>query len=304
MIDLINKNTLISSDDTAKIFKKNQPFKHVVIDDFFDADFCQKLLNEFPQFDKKKARNESGKIGRKAVHERVLELGDAYRKLDQLIKGEAFIQLIEKITGIDGLIYDPYYYGGGTHNNLHGQDLDPHVDFTHHPKTGMHRRLNLIVYLNHEWQKDWGGNIELHKNPRLEPKDDQIVSIEPLFNRAVIFETNNISWHGFPRINLPEDKKNISRKSFALYYYSKKREEKITTHSTIYVDRHLPERFKPGLTLSEQDVQEIKLLLSRRDQHLKRLYNNIIQLTSKTAEIKYRIIRRLAFSFNKHFLKK
>ncbi len=304
MIDLINKNTLISSDKTAKIFKKNQPFKHAIIDGFFDADFCQSLLNEFPQFDKQKARNESGKIGRKAVHERILDLGESYQKLDQLIKSQKFIELIEKITGIDGLIYDPYYYGGGTHNNLHGQDLDPHVDFTHHPKTGMHRRLNLIVYLNHEWDKDWGGNIELHKNPRLEPKDDEIVSVEPLFNRAVIFETNNISWHGFPRINLPEDKKNTSRKSFALYYYSKKRDEKITTHSTIYVDRHLPERIKAGVTLSEEDVQEIKLLLTRRDQHLKRLYNNIINLTSKTAEIKYRIIRRLAFSFNKHIFKR
>ena len=297
MTALLNSSTIKNSDKISAQFSQEKPFKHVIIDNFFTDTFCQDLLNEFPDFDEKLAMNENGISGRKAVYEHISDLGGSYKKLDELVKNNDFITLIEKFTGINGLKYDPYYYGGGTHNNLDGQDLDPHVDFTHHPKTGFHRRMNLIVYLNHEWQKEWGGNIELHKNPRLEPQLDEIISVEPLFNRAVIFETNNISWHGFPKIDLPAAKKHLSRKSFALYYYTNSRDKKVKNHSTIYVERHLPERFKAGLTLSENDVEEIKTLLNRRDQHLQRLYGYISALTERTADIKYRILRRLSFFF-------
>lgn len=291
MKDLVNLINVDSKHEIHNKFINNLPFKHVVIDDFFKSEYCQKLLEEFPNFDEKLATNENGEVGRKAVHEHITDLGENFTKLDALVKNKEFIQLIETYTGIEGLHFDPHYFGGGTHNNLEGQDLDPHVDFTNHPITGEHRRLNLIVYLNHEWEKDWGGNIELHKNPRLEPDQDEIISVKPLFNRAVIFETNNISWHGFPRITLPEDKKHISRKSFALYYYSKERENKTQTHSTIYVERHLPQHIKVGVTLTEEDVQEIKTLLARRDQHLKRLYGYITELTGKTAGLKYKVLR-------------
>jgi hypothetical protein len=287
MNNILNKSSIEQSLDIGKKFVQNMPFKHVVIEDFFTSDFCQKLLEEFPSFDEKLAMNENGDVGRKAVHEHISDLGSAYKKLDELVKNQDFISLIETYTGIKGLKYDPYYFGGGTHNNLEGQDLDPHVDFTHHPISGQHRRMNLIVYLNKEWEKEWGGNIELHKNPRLEPDQDEIVSVEPLFNRAVIFETNDISWHGFPRISLPDDKKSLSRKSFALYYYTDSREEKIKPHSTIYVERHLPERIQQGVKLSANDLQEIKTLLKRRDQHLERLYGYITSLTEETAGLKY-----------------
>ncbi len=153
--------------------------------------------------------------------------------------------------------------------------------------TGHHRRLNLIVYLNKEWDKSWGGNIEFHKNPRLEPEHDEIISVKPLFNRAVIFETNNISWHGFPRIELPETKKDLSRKSFALYYYTDQRDQQIKPHSTIYVERHLPTRYEAGMTIEAEDIQEIKTLLARRDQHLERLYNNITHLMTETRDLKW-----------------
>jgi Rps23 Pro-64 3,4-dihydroxylase Tpa1-like proline 4-hydroxylase len=299
MLEIINTNITQNKQSILNDFTQNKPFKHVVLDNFFTTDFCQKLVDDFPQFDEKLAIDENGTIGNKAVHQQITFIGENYKHLDSLVKSRDFIDLIEKCTGIKGLLYDPHYFGGGTHENLHGQDLDPHVDFTHHPKTGYHRRLNLIVYLNHEWKKDWGGNIELHKNPRLETDQDEIISVLPLFNRAVIFETNNISWHGFPRINLPDDKKDLSRKSFALYYYSKKRSKKIKTHSTIYVERHLPENIKAGKTLTQADVQEIKTLLARRDQHIHRLYNYITDLTAKTSEIKYKILRKLSQFINK-----
>ncbi len=283
----LNPTTIQQIDGLTRTFASNKPFKHLVMDDFFKPEFAEKMLNEFPQFEKKLAMNENGEVGRKAVHEKVTGIGPTYQQLDSLAQNKEFLKWVEKVTGIENLIYDPYYFGGGTHNNLSGQDLDPHVDFTHHPMTGHHRRLNLIVYLNKEWDKSWGGNIEFHKNPRLEPKHDEIISVEPLFNRAVIFETNNISWHGFPRIELPEAQKELSRKSFALYYYTDQREQKIKPHSTIYVERHLPSRYEAGMKLEATDLLEIKTLLKRRDQHLERLYNNITHLMTETSDLKW-----------------
>jgi len=102
-----------------------------------------------------------------------------------------------------------------------------------------------------------------------------------LYNRAVIFETTEWSWHAFPRIALPADRQSLTRKSIALYFYTKERpaDELADTHSTIYVDRPLPERFQAGLTLGAADVEELRILLARRDQHNQRLYRDVTSLT-------------------------
>jgi len=268
--------------DTAR------PFRHLVLDDFFEPEYAESLLAEFPVFDVAKAMNENGEIGAKCVHDNLPELGAPYQSLDEYIQSREFLGWLERVTGIDELVYDPDYFGGGTHENRHGQDLDPHVDFNKHPKTGLHRRLNLIVYLNREWRDDWGGAIELHKNPRLPPAQNEIEYVQPKFNRAVVFETTHWSWHGFERINLPEgDDDRRSRKSVALYFYSKTRptEEQTKPHSTIYVDRPLPDNIQPGTTLSEEDYQRISILTARRDQHLKRLYDYISDLSAQNEEL-------------------
>ena len=101
---------------------------------------------------------------------------------------------------------DLAYFGGGTHENLQGQDLDAHIDFNYHPLTRQHRRLNLIIYLNEQWQDEWGGSLQLHRDPTLPPQSDEIVTVTPLLNRCVIFETSERSWHGFRRIDLPADR--------------------------------------------------------------------------------------------------
>ena len=118
------------------------------------------------------------------------------------------------LTGIPDLLPDTNMFGGGTQNR-HGQELDAHIDFNYDPQTKLHRRLNLLVYLNKEWDESSGGSIELHSNPR-KPDENQIASFTPLLNRAVVFETNEYSWHGFPRINLPADKRVLSRGAIGL----------------------------------------------------------------------------------------
>jgi hypothetical protein len=299
MIDqLLNKKTLAQAAAITQDFAQAQPFKHVVIDDFFTPEYCQTLLDQFPDFNNKDAIDENHKLGKKAVVQTVAQIGSAYKQLDQLVQGAAFLNLIEGITGIPNLIYDPHYIGGGTHNNLDGQELDPHVDFTHHPMTTHHRRLNLIVYLNHQWESDWGGNIEFHQNPRLSPEKDQIKSVLPLFNRAVIFETHNHSWHGFSPIQLPQDLKSLSRKSFALYYYTDKRQDAIDPHSTIYVERHLDPKFSAGLELTAEDVNQLQVMLGRRDQHLQRLYQTITKQTIEISQLKTQVLRLKTLGLN------
>ena len=242
----INPSVLERRRALHQSFKEEQPFRHVVIDGFFQPAFCTALLKQFPAFDEKGAINEDGVVGRKSTQERVRSLGQPYEELDDLVHSTEFLQLIGTVTGIDDLRYDPYYFGGGTHENRHGQDLDPHVDFNYHPVTHQHRRLNLIVYLNEEWDTRWGGALQLHLDPYRPVHEDQIITIPPLLNCCVIFETNEHSWHGFERINLPEHMQQLSRKSFALYYYTDTRPVKETAeeHSTVYVERHLPERFR------------------------------------------------------------
>lgn len=260
--------------ELAALFARREPFRHVLIDGFLESAAAERLLAEFPAFDPARALNENGEVGNKAVVEQIRALGPSYAALDELIQSPAFLGLIGAITGIADLQYDPHYFGGGTHENREGQDLDAHVDFNRHPLTRMHRRLNLIIYLNREWDDAWGGSLELHSDPHSE--DDRITLITPLFNRAVIFETTESSWHGFSRISLPEDKRGWSRRSIALYFYTVDRptDELADTHSTIYVDRPLPERFREGRVLTAADVQELKVLLKRRDMHITRLYRD------------------------------
>ena len=284
----VDSRVLDNVGELAGRFATARPFRHVSIDGFFTEDTVNELAAAFPAFDEKLAMNENGEVGGKAVHEKVRSLGKAYRELDDLVKGEDFRKLISRITGVPDLRYDPYYFGGGTHENLHGQSLDAHVDFNFHPVTRQHRRLNMIFYLTEQWDDAWGGSIQLHRDPYVAPSQDEIVVVTPVFNRCVIFETNEHSWHGFPRIDLPEDKRNLSRKSFALYYYTDTRpsEELGPEHSTIYVEQHLPEDWHGDISLTAAQMQHIRNLLASRDQHLKRLYGNVKQLYTELNHLK------------------
>lgn len=286
--EFVNLGVLEARDSLAAEFAAAIPFRHIVIDDFLDPDYCARLMDEFPVFDEKLAVNEDGAVGAKAVREQIRGIGPAFEALDDLSRSEPYRALIGHITGIGDLHHDPHYFGGGTHENLHGQGLDAHVDFNYHPITREHRRLNLIIYLNPEWRDEWGGSLQLHRDPYLPPSRDEIKVVTPLANRCVIFETNEYSWHGFPRIELPEDKRHLSRRSFALYYYTASRpaDETAAEHSTIYVEQHLPEWYHPDMRLDAAELQRIRNLVASRDQHLKRLYGHIKHLNRQMADLR------------------
>jgi hypothetical protein len=210
-----------------------------------------------------------------------------------------FLSLVGGITGISGLLYDPEYIGGGTHENLDGQDLDPHVDFNYHPSKQFHRRLNLIVFLNGEWDEHWGGCLELLRDPWATGEDARKVVV-PLANRCAIFETSEASWHGFSRIATPAGK-DISRRSIAVYFYTRRRPEQQTapSHGTIYFQRPLPERMVPGYTLGEGDIDEMQSLLERRDKQIRFLYDRELKFSEAieaiTGSASFRLGRALTW---------
>jgi hypothetical protein len=268
------------SEELAQQFQNADPFRHVVIPDFFSPEFCQRILDEFPPFEDRFALNEMGKVGGKAVRTDVRAISDAYRQLDDYIQTPEFLQLMSDITGVPDLLYDPDYVGGGTHENLQTQGLDPHVDFNYHPRTGWHRRLNLIVYLNPDWEESWGGNLDLHSNP-WDPETNRVKTVLPMLNQAVIFETSENSWHGFSAVTLPDHAKGTSRKSFAIYLYTRERpaEEIAASHATVYVPAGMPDGIKAGQKLTKEGYQAIEGNFSRQLAQLKFLYERELEFS-------------------------
>jgi hypothetical protein len=123
-------------------FQPARPFPHVVIDDFFDAERAEQLLAEFPPFDPAHAGNEFGGVGRKATIADIRKISPFYAAVyDDYIASREFLNFVAEATGIPDLIHDELMFGGGTHENLEGQDLDPHVDFNFIEDRQLHRRL-------------------------------------------------------------------------------------------------------------------------------------------------------------------
>jgi hypothetical protein len=255
-------------------FAQAEPFRHVVIDNFLDPGLCERLMAEFPPFEPAAAVNERGEPGRKCARPDILRLGASFRRFDALMRDPDFLSLAGRITGIADLLYDPEYVGGGTHENVEGADMDVHIDFNYHPRTRQHRRLNLIVFLNREWEESWGGCLELHRDA-WNPERDSTRRIVPVANRAVLFETTEQSWHGFTRIAFPAGRQNLSRRSLAVYFYSKERPtaETASRHATVYVPPPLPAHLRPGHTLSDDDLETLQTLVTRRDTQLRFLYD-------------------------------
>jgi hypothetical protein len=273
--DLLHPSIFTSTGNLRERFATAQPFRHVVIDGFLAPLLCERLMADFPAFQERNALNELGEVGRKAVVPGLGRLSSSYADFDWLMRAKEFLAWLGEVTAIGNLLYDRDYAGGGTHENLDGQDLDSHVDFNYHPTRPLHRRLNLILFLNSEWKEEWGGCLEFHRDPWHPDPNACSRLILPLANRCIIFETTESSWHGFQRICLPKDGQFRSRRSTAVYFYTRDRPSSQTAppHGTVYVPRGLPQQLTPGYRLQPEDMEELELLLSRRDRQIRYLYD-------------------------------
>lgn len=208
-----------------------EPFAHGVYDNVFDPALLDKVIDEFEEGEKSWKEFES-KYEKKLQMNRDVNLQPVTRALIHNLNSEPFLNFLEKLTGIEGLIPDPYLAGGGLHKIPRGGKLGVHVDFNEHTTMNVYRRLNVLVYLNKDWQEEWGGHFELWD----EHKKGAIKKVLPIFNRMAIFTTTNTSFHGHPEpLNCPEDRNRIS---LALYYYTAnvRGDQAKKSHSTVFLD--------------------------------------------------------------------
>jgi 2OG-Fe(II) oxygenase superfamily len=207
------------------------PFPHIVLDGLFDAAALDRVLADFPKpaetrwltFDSPTEK----KLGYYHEHSTI---SPAVRAFLDAMNGFEMLLFLEALTGIDGLIPDPYFGGGGLHQIENGGFLKIHSDFNVHPKLKLDRRINMLIYLNRDWRDEWGGHLELWNASMTERRQ----KIAPLFNRTVVFSTNDTSFHGHPHpLTSPPG---VTRKSVSLYYYTAGRpeEERSAPHDTIF----------------------------------------------------------------------
>jgi Rps23 Pro-64 3,4-dihydroxylase Tpa1-like proline 4-hydroxylase len=194
-------------------FLNNKPFEHIVIDNFLNENYANILYNLFPE-----------KFDNWYIYENPIEVKYTYDNIEKLeqpinnyfyyLSSNVMIDIFRKLTNIEDLTFDEYLHGAGLHCHPKYGRLNIHLDYEKHPITNKERRLNIILFLSKNWKKEWNGGNELWD------KDLKkcVVKTEVVFNRAIIFKTNDISWHGLPKtIICPEDQ---YRKSLAFYYVS------------------------------------------------------------------------------------
>jgi 2-oxoglutarate-Fe(II)-dependent oxygenase superfamily protein len=216
-----------------------KPYPHVVFDNFFDPALLDAILTEFPKPGEIKWQRFDNEREIKLASRAESTFGPTTRLLLYHLNSITFLEFLSRVTGIENLIADPCFDGGGLHQIMRGGKLGIHADFNKHPRYNLDRRLNLLLYLNKDWREEYGGQLELWDRgmTRCEAK------VLPLFNRVVVFGTTDFTYHGHPDpLQCPEG---MTRKSLALYYFSNGRpaEEISEEHSTLFRER-APEEFK------------------------------------------------------------
>jgi len=228
---------ILESENNGNFFL--DPFKHIIVDNFFSDEIAQASLKAFEVSERGKwdeVHDEDIEIKMRSNWSSEFDIHEAVLPCVRILNSAPFLDVMNKLFNIKGLLMDPYFKGGGLNITPKNGLLDIHVDGNFHDKTGAHRRLNAIVYLNKNWEKGWKGELGLYdkKGKRL------IKSVEPIYNRLIIFQTNDYSFHGLPEpINFPD---NENRKSIILYYYSLSAREKNETnvkgpHSALWVKK-------------------------------------------------------------------
>ena len=215
-------------------FGKQEPFPHVVIDDLLPSDLLDEVIDECPEV--RQRTNWVSWTDENSVKRGLRDdwtMGPATRQLLNQFNSASFINFLEQLTGITGLIPDPHYFGGGLHTIERGGYLRVHADFNRYPRLNLDRRINALLYLNHDWRDEWGGHLELWNASLTEC----IKAIQPEFNRLVIFTTTDTAFHGHP--NPLECPPGTKRRSLALYYYSNGRPavERARPHGTLWQER-------------------------------------------------------------------
>ena len=207
-------------------YEANTPFPNCFIDNFFNPTTYKNICDTFPHAEDEiwktptnvhtlnKSVTKRGPLGLKEYL-----FKESQRRLFMELHSSLFLNFLEKLTGISGLIPDPYFAEGSYAMSKSGGILNIHADFSHHDELNLERRLNILIYLNDDWKNEYEGALNFY--------DQNLVLVKKLYpigNRIAIFTTSEHSFHGFPEtITCPED---MVRKSINLYYYTLPRDER------------------------------------------------------------------------------
>lgn len=216
----------------AERYRSAEPFPHAVLDGLLPADVAARAAQEHAALPDELWRAYVHLNERKYAHNRPADWGPTLRALVEQLNHPSFVRVLERLTGIEGLLPDPDLDGAGLHRIPSGGFLNVHADFTaHHRHPHLRRRVNLLLFLNPDWEAAWGGALELWSRDMRRC----VTAIEPLGNRAVVFSTDEASYHGHPEpLRCPED---VQRRSLALYYFTA--EDEVDVRATTY-------RARPG----------------------------------------------------------
>lgn len=239
--NLIKKSKFINEIDLEYLKKKcssASPYPHICIDGMWKDEFLNKVAIEVENMRYWAGEKLFFGSKKKKWQNNWEDFSDNTNTFLSFLNQSLIIKIIEFITNEKGLISDPYLEGGGVHSTGNEGFLKLHIDFNWNDQLKLQRRINILVYLNKNWKKEYGGQIELafkNKSGILE----NIVSLDPIFNRTLIFVTDSNSYHGQPNpVNHPFDKR---RNSIAAYYYRSPTEDDILYESkrseTTYVDK-------------------------------------------------------------------
>lgn len=197
-------------------YKSGQPYPHIVLDHFLNQDVAEQALQEFPSLDSTEWVNYLHVNEKKFGKTDLSSFPSTLKAIVQELNSDRFVQFLSGLTGIKGLMSDESLEGGGLHQTCRGGFLNVHADFTGHPhQKDWRRRINVLVYLNKNWEVSYGGQLELWDKKMKR----RIKKVMPIFNRCVIFTTDKKTYHGHPiPLACPEG---VTRKSIALYYFTK-----------------------------------------------------------------------------------
>lgn len=213
-----------------------EPFPHIVLDDFLPAALAEAALANFPREARASDTVFNAQYQGHAKRQVSPNACNAFnRELFAFFNSAPMLQFLEALTLVRKLVPDPYFDGGGFHEISTGGRLGIHADFRVNEQLNLQRRLNMLVYLNKDWDPAWGGELELWDRQMT----GKVRAVAPLFNRCVVFSTDADSYHGHPdALACPPE---VTRKSMALYYYtaSDRILEEVPANSTMY-------RARPG----------------------------------------------------------
>lgn len=271
----LNDSTLAGLSTRVEELKRDwsskEPFRYIIIDDFLPVEYAEEILKAYPEPDIEGWDKTTYTHQRKKLTQRE-NFPQSIKSFFALTASNEFRDFVSEFTGVTKLIEDPELVGGGMHQILRGGFLDVHVDYNLHPRTKLHRRLNLLLYINKGWKPEYKGYLELWDLQT----NRQLESIAPLFNRAVLFETNEVSYHGHPHpLNTPH---HITRKSLAVYYYTKERDDTTVApeHNTLYKQTTGVPGYIKTLMSSTKALAE-----RATEQGLKALGQNLVRRTQR-----------------------